>query len=164
MYKKTTDIVTPDLVAKYFLLKAKEDGDLVSPLKIQKLVYYAYAWFLVHNNKKLFNEGIEAWPNGPVVPSLYKQLKKYGSSPINIEEFTKVKSEKDYSDLANLIPEEAKTLLDSVYSKYMILTPFELVMLTHNEKPWKEARKGLLPTQKSNNLIEDENILSQFKK
>jgi len=164
MYNKTVDIVTPDLVAKYFLLKAKEDGDLVSPLKIQKLVYYAYAWYLVHKNKKLFNEGIEAWPNGPVVPSLYKQLKKYGSSPINIEEFTKVKNEKEYNSLTSVIPKEAKTLLDGVYSTYMAFTPFELVMLTHNEKPWKEARKGLLPTQKSNNKIEDKDILSQFKK
>ncbi len=159
----TVDIVTPNTIAKYFLVKSRDDGDLVSPLKIQKLVYYAYVWFLVNKNKKLFNEKIEAWPNGPVIPSLYKQLKRYGSSPINVEEFTKVKDENEYNNLTNLIPKNVRDLLDKVYSKYMTLTPFELVMLTHSEKPWKEARKGLLPTQKSNNEIQDKDILFQFK-
>jgi len=159
----TVDIVTPNTIAKYFLVKSRDDGDLVSPLKIQKLVYYAYVWFLVNKNKKLFNEKIEAWPNGPVIPSLYKQLKRYGSSPINVEEFTKVKDENEYNNLTNLIPKNVRNLLDKVYSKYMTLTPFELVMLTHSEKPWKEARKGLLPTQKSNNEINDKDILFQFK-
>jgi hypothetical protein len=40
--------------------------------KLQKLVYYSQVWSLVWNERPLFNERIEAWANGPVVPDLYQ--------------------------------------------------------------------------------------------
>ena len=56
-------------VAQYFLAKADEDaGDLMSNLKLQKLVYYAQGFALVLLEKPLFPERIEAWIHGPVVP------------------------------------------------------------------------------------------------
>jgi uncharacterized phage-associated protein len=59
-------------VAQYFLAKAGEDaGDLISNLKLQKLVYYAQGFALVLLKKPLFPQCIEAWIHGPVVPALY---------------------------------------------------------------------------------------------
>lgn len=150
--------IPPSDIAKYFLYRSLVDGDLVSPIKMQKLVYYAYAWILVKNKAKLFNENIEAWPNGPVVPSLYRELKRYGSQPIN-EDFLGRVSE---NDLMKKFPEEVLETLDEVYQKYMTKTPFELVVLTHNERPWVEARKGLPASESSNNPISDETILKTF--
>ena len=40
--KQNIDNISPSNVAKYFLYKSMQDGDLVSPLKMQKLVYYGY--------------------------------------------------------------------------------------------------------------------------
>jgi len=156
-------LISPSAVAKYFLVKAREDGELISPLKMQKLVYYAYAWFLVKKNERLFKEGIQAWPNGPVIPSLYQELKKYGSNPINSEEFTGIDSQVNSDKFIATIPEEILSVLDEVYSKYMVFTPFELVMLTHSEKPWNEARKGLLASQHTTKVIGDKDILEQYK-
>lgn len=62
------DVITPKDVARYFLYRAYDDGEWVTPLKMQKLVYFAYVWTLLMTGKKLFNEEIQAWPNGPVVP------------------------------------------------------------------------------------------------
>jgi uncharacterized phage-associated protein len=155
--------MTPSEVAKYILLRAAQDGDLVSPLKMQKLVYYCYAWYLVETGKKLFEEPIEAWVSGPVIPTLYKELKGYNSSPIKVEEYTNMKSDEDVNRFLASFDPKTLTILDGVYNRYQILTPFELVVLTHQEKPWAEARKDLKPEDKSANPIQDIHILEQYK-
>lgn len=39
-------------VARYFLCRVdRESGDTISPLKLQKIVYYAQAWSLVFHGK-----------------------------------------------------------------------------------------------------------------
>ena len=59
-------------IAKYFLAQADEEiGDLISNLKLQKLVYYAQGFYLALHDEALFPEDIEAWTHGPVVPVLY---------------------------------------------------------------------------------------------
>lgn len=153
--------ITPSNVAKYILFRALQDGELISPLKMQKLVYYAYVWTLVKNKKRLFEEKIEAWPNGPVVPSLYQELKSYGSQPID-ENYLDVETEDELNSVFNNFPREVKSVLDEVYETYMTKTAFELVVSTHSEKPWLEARDKLGPTEPSNNPISDETILREY--
>lgn len=156
-----TNTITPSDVAKYFLYRSTQDGDLVSPLKMQKLVYYAYAWTLVKNGKRLFNEKIEAWPSGPVVPSLYRELKSYGSAPIG-EKYLGVRNETELETVFSKFPKDVKATLDKVYEGYMTKTAFELVALTHSEIPWAETRKGLLATEASSKSISDNLIIQQY--
>lgn len=151
--------ITPEDVAKYFLIRSVEDGDLVSPLKMQKLVYYAYSWVLVKNKKKLFEENIEAWPNGPVIPSLYQQLKKYNAGPISVDYLG---SETEIKDVMQKFQGDIAETLDDVYKEYMTKTAFELVVSTHAEKPWREAREGLSVTEHSNKPISDTTIIEQY--
>jgi len=158
---QTTNVITPSNVAKYFLYRAIQDGELVSPLRMQKLLYYAYSWTLVRNKKKLFDEKIEAWPSGPVVPSLYRELKGYGSAPID-EKYLGVKNEVELKAVFSKFPKDVKATLDKVYEDYMTKTAFELVTLTHSEKPWAETRKGLLATESSNKPISDDLIIQQY--
>ena len=153
--------ISPSDIAKYFLYRSNQDGELVSPLKMQKLVYYAYVWTLVKNKTKLFDEKIQAWPSGPVVPSLYRELKSYGSSPID-EKYLGVKDEAELNAIFSKFPKEVKNVLDGVYETYSTKTAFELVALTHAEKPWLEARNNLAPTKPSNNPILDATILKQY--
>lgn len=148
----------PKDIAAYFLRRANDDGDLISPLKMQKLVYYAYSWVYTLNGKvKLFDEAIEAWPNGPVAPTLYRALSGYGSSPID-EKFLKTADVKE--DLG--LSDEIMKTLNDVYQTYMPMSAFELVTLTHNESPWVNARKGLSPTTSSKNKLADTDIYSYF--
>ena len=153
--------IPPTDIAKFFLARSFEDGELISPLKMQKLVYYAYVWMLVQKKERLFTETIEAWPNGPVTPSLYQELKKYGSGPINAD-FLACKDEKELDAFMKKFPEEIKSVLNDVYEKYMTKTAFELVVLTHSEKPWMEAREKLSPTQRSSNGISDDTIIEYY--
>lgn len=156
---KEKNIISPTDIAKYFIMKAENDGGLITPLKMQKMVYFAYVAYLLENEgkKRLFEEKIEAWPAGPVVPGLYYELKKYGSMPIDAESYVDV-TEKEF---LSSHPEEVISLLDGVYEACEQFTSFELVAKSHQEKAWLEARKGLAPHEHSNNQLLDENILKQ---
>lgn len=167
----TNELVSSNIsatdVAKYFLYRSFHDGDLISPLKMQKLVYYAYAWTLVINKKRLFNERIEAWANGPVVPSLYQQLRHYSASPIgadflgsNIPE--DLTAPEDLSGFEKIFGIDVANTLDKVYNDYMTKTAFELVISTHSEKPWVSARAGLALTERSNRPILDNIIMEEY--
>jgi len=150
--------VDPKDVAKYILLRAANDGELISPLKMQKLVYYSYSWVLAKLDKRLFDEKIEAWPNGPVVRSLYTALKDYGSGPIP-EEW----AGETFEHVKKRLPKEAIDVLELVYESYANFTAFQLTTLTHEESPWKEARRDCGPLDKSTNKISDELIIKEYK-
>jgi uncharacterized phage-associated protein len=68
----------PIAIANYFIELAK----FITPMKLQKLVYFAHGWCLALADKPLINEKIEAWQYGPVVSSLYREFKKYGNEGI----------------------------------------------------------------------------------
>lgn len=126
-------------VAKYIL---KKKGKL-STIKLQKLLYYAQAWSLVWDDEPLFNERIEAWLNGPVVPDLYNFHR--GKFSLMPEELTE-------GNEANLTNEQKKSI-DIVLKDYGNKSSQWLSELTHLEDPWKEARKGLLPNERGNHEI-----------
>jgi uncharacterized phage-associated protein len=73
---------TAKQVANEFLELAKRDGRKLTPMQVQKLVYFAYGWYLAITGERLLNERVEAWQWGPVIPSLYSEFKAYGSGPI----------------------------------------------------------------------------------
>jgi uncharacterized phage-associated protein len=117
-------------VAKYLLAKADpEVGDLMSNLKLQKLVYYAQGFHLALFDTPLFDEDIEAWAHGPVVPDLYHGFKQYGAGAIQPP-----------TDLdLSLFSDETVELLDEVYSVFGQFSAWKLRNMTHEEPPWSEA-------------------------
>ncbi len=155
-------MLSPSDIAKYFLIRAEEDGSLISPLKMQKLVYFAYVSYLLKNKgrDRLFEEKIEAWPAGPVVPSLYRELKKYGSMPIDAKSYVDITKEK----LLEKCSKEVSELLDRVYEACEQFTAFQLMLISHRERAWISAREGLVPNVSSNKPLLDREILAQHLK
>ena len=77
-------------VAKWFLwyndkILEEEDADLISNLKLQKLLYYAQGCYLALKNEPLFNEQIVNWAHGPVVEEIYHKYKNNGSNGIEYQ-------------------------------------------------------------------------------
>lgn len=141
-------------VAKYFLTK-----DSMSPKKLQKIVYYAYGWTLALLNERsddlefrLFENRIEAWVHGPVIPNLYQEYKLYGWQ--NIPQCKEYKGE--------LFSEDVADLLNQVWDAYGDFTANELEAISHKEKPWINARKGVPPYEVSDNVISDTDIFDYF--
>jgi uncharacterized phage-associated protein len=123
-------------VAKYFLSLADEDaGDLISNLKLQKLVYYAQGFYLAIYDEPLFPEPIEAWTHGPVIPELYHAYKEYGSGFIPIP--------KELDD--SIYDDQTRELLDDVYAVYGQFSAWKLRNMTHEEAPWQDFQpKGTI--------------------
>lgn len=145
--EKGRNMLTCQDVAKYFLAQIDEDaGDLISNLKLQKLVYYAQGFHLALYDEPLFNEPIEAWTHGPVVPELYHTYKEYGANPIPIP------TDINFSCYEPRIRE----LLDDVYNVYGQFSAWKLRNMTHNESPWLEARAG-------NSIITHQSLKEYFK-
>ncbi len=142
-------------IADFFLINLnKVKGDTISPLKLQKLVYYAQAWHLSIFDTPLFEESIEAWVHGPVIPSVYERFKDttmYSSINVDAIEFEQT----DFFD-------GTRDLLFEVNAIYGEHTASYLEELTHSETPWKEARKGVALYQKSNNLISPKSMVDYY--
>ncbi|PYE88051.1 Panacea domain-containing protein [Phyllobacterium leguminum] len=76
---------TAAAVANAFLdIQASDNSNfpLIDQMKLQKLVFYAHAWWLAHTGSPLFGDDVEAWPWGPVVGDVYGSFKEFGREPI----------------------------------------------------------------------------------
>src|SRR5262245_61420633 len=69
-------------VANRFLNLARLEEKNLTPMKLQKLVYYAQGWCLGLNDCPIINEQVEAWQYGPVIPTLYHTFKEFGNGAI----------------------------------------------------------------------------------
>ena len=68
--------------ANNFIRRSKQEDIAITPLKLQKLVYFLYKQYLQSTKCKLFSEQFETWKYGPVVPSIYTEFSSYGNDPI----------------------------------------------------------------------------------
>lgn len=145
----------PLSVAKHFINKCDpEAGDSITHLKIQKLLYYVQAWGIVLTGNSFFREKFQAWPHGPVLPSVFHNLKGYSWNNIAGEVIA----------AGNLdTSEENMEVIESVWETYGELSAKHLEQLTHQELPWIEARAGLLPEAKTNIEINEETMKQFYK-
>lgn len=131
---------TANYIAACLINLSYEQGSPVSNLKLQKLLYYAQAWNLAFSKQPLFNDEIEAWVHGPVVPSVFKVYRDNKWAPI--------------PNVANdVIPEDIRSHLEEVWRVYGHLEGNDLERLTHSEEPWLKARGGIAPDVSSHMVI-----------
>lgn len=133
-------------IANWFLHK-----ESMSHKKLQKLCYYAQAWFYTLKDFRLTDAIFEAWVHGPVSPVLYDKFKSFG--------YHKIKLVGVYTPH---IEEDDLELLESVWETYGDHTGNALEALTHSEQPWIEARKGYLPTESCNVPISVESMKKYY--
>ncbi|WP_452231299.1 Panacea domain-containing protein [Lacinutrix sp. MEBiC02595] len=146
-------------VTKFFVSLSNETGNLLSNLKLQKLLYYIQAWHLAKFEKELFEGKFQAWVHGPVLPSAYHDYKQYGWKPIN-EEI----EEGFYLKFIDSLKKEQKILLKEVVEEYFGESAFDLELMTHREEPWIKARKGLAMDEPSENIIDNQWMIEYYSK
>ncbi|WP_278011446.1 Panacea domain-containing protein [Flavobacterium gyeonganense] len=143
----------PTTVANYFIEKYSKNGDL-TPMKIIKLTYIAYGWYLALTDKqqKLIDENPIAWDFGPVFPSLYYSIKQYKKEKITEKIPNATKNER--------ISNEDEQFLDKIWEVYGRFDGVYLSALTHIDgTPWQKVyRKDL------NAVISDDDIFEHYKK
>ncbi len=131
-------------IAKKLIFKAQNDepngGERLTNLKLQKLLYYQQGYHLAVFGSPLFNENIEAWMYGPVVPDIYNEYSPYGSSSLP-----------EVEDAITLTDDEEE-LFNEVYDSYRDFSAIGLMNRTHKEKPWASVSphdRGTVISQES---------------
>jgi uncharacterized phage-associated protein len=155
---------TPAIVANTFLSLSREARQTVDPMKMQKLVYFAQGWHLGLGNGPLINEPIEAWDYGPVVASLYRELRPYGAGQI-VDPIREIapKPTGGFAMVSREVDDESgiafmRRILE-VYGKFSAL---QLSEMTHQPNtPWSMVRAKFPGLRAA--VIPDEMMTSYFK-
>jgi uncharacterized phage-associated protein len=110
-------------IAEYFIKKTQDSGGYISPLKLQKVLYYAQGYHLAAFDTPLFDDEIQAWQHGPVAPKIYHKYKS--SSQVLESEIS-----------AFSLPEGLVKFLDNILDVYGRYSAWQLREMTHHETPW----------------------------
>lgn len=129
-------------VARFFIALAEQQnrhgrGDLMTNLRLQKLLYFAQGWHLQRYGRPLFDAAVEAWTYGPVVPSVYQIYKANGNRGIEGVEAP---------DDDAFTPDEFDLLMD-VAREYFPYSTGYLVDLSHApDSPWRRTQQSATAT------------------
>lgn len=106
------------------------EGDLTN-LKLQKLLFYTQVFAIKRTGNVLFDDAIEAWDYGPVVPDVYREYKSYGRNVLDILN-------------PNLLfePADKKIIIDEVIKDKGRFTGITLMEMTHQLDSWKLAKNS----------------------
>ncbi len=132
----------------------EEEPDYLTNLRLQKLLYHAQAWSLAMRDKPLFDDRIEAWSSGPIVPSVFDRFKglwRRAILPDDVEE----------ERVVELEPEDVD-FVGSVWQSYKGFAPSALREMTREEDPWLQARGNLGPIEGCDKEITHESMRDFF--
>lgn len=145
-------------VSDYIIFRLKsEGGNSLDALKHQKLLYYVQAWHLVFNGTKMFESEFQAWIHGPVNREIYNLYrdKKYLYSEMHVNDILNMQN-------IETLTSEEKIHIDNVLEAYAHFSSTQLEHMTHNEKPWIEAREGYGPYQRCEVDIDTDTMKSYY--
>ncbi|MCL6428901.1 hypothetical protein LT335_00449 [Spiroplasma sp. JKS002669] len=117
----------------------------VSPLKLQNILYFLYAYALSTWNKTLWSNNFEKWVIGPVIPELYYDYSKNGVTLYNREKhFVK------FPEIPNWERTNLEALVMDLNEKY---NDVELARLAYDDV-WRNT--------KANAIIKAEDIVNYY--
>jgi len=157
-------------LAKYVGLSLLVKDMSVSPLKLQKILYYLQSWYMVFFGREntLMADVPEAWVNGPVYPPVYYAYKDKVPgmcdhlTPSDFGYASAIDGLKEVSEQLSFTDEEQE-LIDSIILLYGAKSQNELIFYTHAEQPWVEQRLGLKPFERSDKKLSLDTMYHYYK-
>ena len=138
--------------ANTFLDKGFYEDIDISPMKLQKLMYFLYRDYLQTVGRPFFSERFEAWKYGPALPRLYALCKKYGSSPIS--DYCRDVNGEMYKLKETHNTSAFHEAFSRVWQTYKNLSGIEMSELTH-----RPGTAWYTTWQKYENIIADQLIM-----
>ena len=120
-------------VARYIIAYEHQQNRCVRNLRLQVLLYFVQAKYLVSTGDPLFGTPIEAWISGPVVPLVYQEFRIFGGATIPISERT--------SDIHALRNEDA-AIINPMLERCANYPTTYLIGNSRKQKPWRDARSS----------------------
>lgn len=139
-------------VIAYIFEKLEE----VTPLMLQKLLYFIQGIYSALYGRPIFTEDCRAWLHGPVYPEVYELFRDFKYNPIDDARFALLEG------TADALTNEEKKVIDLVINTFGMYSGKVLERITHNEDPWKEARKGYGDSIPSSELLPKERIMKYY--
>lgn len=147
-----------NLIADYVILRLNSDESInLINLKLQKLLYYLQAWSFGIKKERFLDCYFEAWVHGPVSRELYNRFKGTRSLYSFI-----TKSDVKFQNPENDIEKEDIEFINYILDNYAGYSGSELESMTHNERPWQEAREGVMPLQSCTNTISEATMTQYY--
>lgn len=151
---------------RYLEYKGNIDKRIISPIKLQKSLYFLFAYWgqFIRSNKEnqdsvevdysyysefLFDDRIEAWTYGPVVPGVFTAEKNGYLDFYNIDGY--LESEED---------RVKKEFIDDLLRQLFAADDFGLVKLSHEDECWK--RHYIESDERHNREIPKEEIIDEY--
>lgn len=128
----------------------------VTPLMLQKLLYFIQGIYSALYGRPIFAEDCRAWVHGPVYPEVYDLFKDFKYNPIDDARFALL------DGTADALTEEEKKVIDLVVNTFGMYSGKVLEKITHNEEPWKNARKGYGDSIPSNETLTKDSIKKYY--
>jgi uncharacterized phage-associated protein len=154
-------------IANAFLSLANSHGADVTPMQLQKLIYFANGYFMAeHDGRPLVNEFFEAWDYGPVVPTVYYEFREYVDRPIRRLAYTfdRVKKRRIVAPQP-VGDDEAEDTVKWVWDAYGGMDGPQLSRLSHKvDGPWDRARKRSSNSFMRNERLEQADLMEYFGK
>lgn len=131
-------------VAKHLLSRINKErfeelGDGISNLKLQKLLYFTQKANYSVYDEPFFEDSIEAWQYGPVVPIVYHHFKDYSKE--NIDIFKEVDFIKDKEPL-NI---KQISIIDFIWDTYYQYSAGTLIDISHQDSCWIDNQGSHIP-------------------
>ena len=148
-------------VAKYILSLQP-----MTNLRLQKTLYFIQVAFLLTRERGIFDDEIEAWQYGPVVPSVYNEYKYSSRNILTYNREMEIELFETFRNLGitneNIIEEvdrldrdfESVDLIQEMLGRLENFTDWQLVEKTHTYAIWQEHFNN------SNNVMTEQEILN----
>jgi uncharacterized phage-associated protein len=136
-----------------YIFKSLEE---VTPLMLQKLLYFIQGIYSALYGEPLFVEECRAWIHGPVYPEVYELFKDFKYNPIDYVRFAL------FEGMETGLTAQEKRVVDLVVNTFGMYGGKTLEKITHNETPWIEARNGYEEGIPSNELLSKQQIMNYY--
>lgn len=140
------------LTISYIFEQMKE----VTPLALQKLLYFIQGIYMVLFEKPLYEEDCMAWVHGPVYEDVYDLFRDFKYNPIEDDRFA------IFKDRFEELNEHEKKVINLVINTFGKYSGKVLEDITHEERPWKNARVGYEVSEPSREIISKDEIKNYF--
>ena len=137
------------VIADYVIAYYNENNGAVSNYKLQKILYFLQAEFLVQKKKRLFDDEIVAMNFGPVVQNVFHLFKGFAHSSIvrTGATFDKCFKEASFDDSFPMrrfrdtfekphLLEEDRIIIDKMLERLREYSESALTEITKNQAPW----------------------------
>lgn len=150
-------------IARYIINYSNRNGHPITNLKLQKLLYYVQANFLVNRDGvNCYEENILNWDYGPVVNEVYDEFRGFGKECLpDQKKYVTIEYDEENENIKyyekpfdeSIITTSDKQMIDEIIVSYFNYKAFDMVNKTHNEDPWNKTDR---------NSIIDKEIIREY--